>query len=70
MLIVMKHDMVECLCNELGNCLVMVSNLGEPNLTIFLLKISCDLNVLSKEKKKKLKNYFWAKEKEHTLFKF
>jgi len=45
-------------------------NLGEPNLTIFLLKISCDLNVLSKEKKKKLKNYFWAKEKEHTLFKF
>jgi len=36
----MKHNMVEWLCIELGICMVMGSNLGEPNLIIFLLKIS------------------------------
>ena len=32
--------MVECLCIEFGIGMVMVSNLGEPNLTLFLLNIS------------------------------
>jgi len=34
----MKYDMVEWLCNELGICMVMGSNLGNANLTLFLLK--------------------------------
>jgi len=41
----MKHDMVEWLCIELGIGMVIGQTLVNPNLTLFLLIIVCNLNM-------------------------